>query len=203
MGTSAIADSRYTRTVYISTDISRIPQTADIVAGRINGPYQVPVTDWQLFPDSALITVDALGVSPESGDVLDLASGDATTGLVKDWIDAHDQARFYTPGVRCTVAQYGQLAAALEPGSWAPWVVYGVGRSKWDGVMVLENAQLATTAGAAVWTGTVTDPAWHPCPPATRDLRDAYDHANPHQARLRAGLPLQTSARSRARGNPK
>jgi hypothetical protein len=85
VGASSIADSGATRRIYISTDISRIPVTADAVAGRINGPYQVKATDWQLFSGSALVAVDALGISPEAADVLDLYSGNATLADLGPW----------------------------------------------------------------------------------------------------------------------
>lgn len=203
MGASSIADDRYTRTVYVSTDISRIPRNAAAVAGRINGPYQVPASDWQLFPNSALITLDAMGISPEASDVLDIYSGDATLDQLISWWEKHTAARSLKPGVRIGAEDAARVHELLPPQHCALWVVAMGGLDTFPGATVVENRQMAAPTGALVTTGTMLDPQWMPTPPADPHQRRAFDSEHAHMTRLRRNLPLQNSGPSRGTGNKK
>jgi hypothetical protein len=197
VGDTSIADSGTTRRIYISTDISRIPHLADVVAGRINGQDRVPAADWQLFPHSALVAVDALGTSPGAADVLDLYSGNATLADLGAWWDTHVATRSLKPGVRVAAEDAAQVHRLLPPQHCALWVVAYGEASTFPGATVVENTVLAVTAGAQVTSGIVLDPEWMPTPPKGRTARAVYDVEHAHMARMRAGLPLQSSGPSR------
>jgi hypothetical protein len=197
VGASSIADSGATRRIYISTDISRIPVTADAVAGRINGPYQVKATDWQLFSGSALVAVDALGISPEAADVLDLYSGNATLADLGPWWDRHVAARSLKPGVRIDAAQAAAVHRLLPPQHCALWVVAHGTASTFPGATVVENAVMASVSGAQVTTGVILDPRWMPTPPTGKTARAVFDAEHRHMSAMRRALPLQSSGPAR------
>ncbi|MGH6657239.1 MAG: hypothetical protein ACRDVE_18805 [Actinocrinis sp.] len=74
-----------TRTMYDGVDASRLPVTAQLVGGYVDGNYRWSGADWARFPHSVKVRI-AVFDSTNDGHVLDVEPGDATPAQSVDWV---------------------------------------------------------------------------------------------------------------------
>lgn len=127
------------RTCYDGVDASRLPTTAQLVAGYVDGRYRWSDADWARFPNSVKIRI-AVFSETDDGHVLDVEPGNATPAQSVDWVLMRRKAgadptvymnsstwptvraAFKSRGVaepHYWVAQYDNSAAAIPAGAVA------------------------------------------------------------------------------------
>ncbi len=74
-----------TRTMYDGVDASRLPTSAQLVAGYVDGLYKWSSADWARFPRSVKVRV-AVFSQTNDGQVLDVEPGNATPAQSVDWV---------------------------------------------------------------------------------------------------------------------
>lgn len=74
-----------TRTMYDGVDASRLPVSAQLVAGYVDGLYKWSDADWARFPKSVKARI-AVFSSTDDGHVLDVEPGNATPAQSVDWV---------------------------------------------------------------------------------------------------------------------
>lgn len=76
-----------TRTMYdgINTDAAKIPTTAELVAGYVDGLYAWSAADWARFPNSVKVRI-AVFSTTNDGEVLDCEPGNCTPAQSVDWV---------------------------------------------------------------------------------------------------------------------
>ena len=84
-----------TRTMYDSTTPAAIPNSAEMVAGYINGDFTWTKEEWASFKGAAKVQISVKAVN--EGHVLDIETGDATPDEAPGWIKARRQAGHERP----------------------------------------------------------------------------------------------------------
>lgn len=74
-----------TRTMYDGVDASRLPTSAQMVAGYVDGLYRWSDADWARFPNSVKVRI-AVFSQTDDGHVLDVEPGNATPAQSVDWV---------------------------------------------------------------------------------------------------------------------
>ena len=74
-----------TRSMYDGIDATRLPTTAALVAGYVDGLYAWSAADWARFPASVKVRI-AVFSSTNDGEVLDVEPGNATPAQSVDWV---------------------------------------------------------------------------------------------------------------------
>lgn len=89
------------RTMYDSATGMTIPAHATVVAGYIDGVYKWTTAEWDRFTHALKIEI-AISASLNSGDVLDIETGDATPEQAEGWIKLRKAAGYYRPTIYCS-----------------------------------------------------------------------------------------------------
>lgn len=74
-----------TRTMYDGVDATRLPTSAQLVAGYVDGLYRWSADNWARFPHSVKVRV-AVFSQTNDGQVLDVEPGNATPAQSVDWV---------------------------------------------------------------------------------------------------------------------
>jgi len=74
-----------TRTMYDGVTATRLPVSAALVGGYVDGLYAWSASDWARFPHSVKVRI-AVFPSTNDGHVLDVEPGDATPAQSVDWV---------------------------------------------------------------------------------------------------------------------
>ncbi|MGH3437143.1 MAG: hypothetical protein ACRDRN_11830 [Sciscionella sp.] len=74
-----------TRTMYDGIDAARLPVTAQLVGGYVDGNYRWSATDWARFPHAVKVRIAVFG-DTDDGHVLDVEPGNATPAQSVDWV---------------------------------------------------------------------------------------------------------------------
>jgi hypothetical protein len=74
-----------TRTMYDGVTATRLPVSAAVVGGYVDGQYAWSAADWARFPRSVKVRI-AVFPSTNDGHVLDVEPGDATPAQSVDWV---------------------------------------------------------------------------------------------------------------------
>jgi hypothetical protein len=74
-----------TRTMYDGVDATRLPTSAQLVAGYVDGLYRWSDANWARFPHSVKVRV-AVFSQTNDGQVLDVEPGNATPAQSVDWV---------------------------------------------------------------------------------------------------------------------
>ena len=88
-----------TRTMYDSVTPAAIPADAQMVAGYLDGEYAWTSQDWARFAGAVKITITITATN--QGDVLDVETGDATSGQAPGWIKARRMSGHNQPTIYC------------------------------------------------------------------------------------------------------
>jgi len=74
-----------TRTMYDGVDASRLPTSAQLVGGYVDGLYAWSADDWARFPNSVKVRI-AVFADTNDGEVLDCEPGNCTPAESVDWV---------------------------------------------------------------------------------------------------------------------
>ena len=88
-----------TRIMYDSVTPAAIPADAQMVAGYLDGEYAWTPDDWRRFPNAVKITITITATT--QGDVLDVETGDATSGQAPGWVKARRMSGYVQPTIYC------------------------------------------------------------------------------------------------------
>jgi hypothetical protein len=73
---------------------------AAMVAGYVNGSYAWTQAEWDLFPHAVKVRI-SVTASANTGDVLDVESGNATPAQTAGWIQRRKASGYYRPTIYC------------------------------------------------------------------------------------------------------
>lgn len=148
------------------------------VAGYDNGRYAWSPEQWALFPgaDHVHISVTA---SADTGDVLDVETGDATPAQARGWIEMRHAAGLYRPTVYCSKgvvpevrAATGSLILGKDYDIWVAWYTSATPPPVPPGLPAAQFAAWQYEATTGYDANRVLDPNWphrlpdHPAPVA-------------------------------------
>jgi hypothetical protein len=111
-----------TRTMYDSVSAAKIPTTAVMVAGYVDGLYKWSVSDWNRFPRAVKVQI-AVFATTNLGQVLDVERGNATPAQAPTWV-VKRRALGVDPTVYCSESAWPAVRAAFrsqgipEPHYW-------------------------------------------------------------------------------------
>lgn len=111
-----------TRTMYDGVDASRLPVSAQLVAGYVDGLYKWSDADWARFPSSVKVRV-AVFSNTNDGHALDVEPGNATPAQSVDWVlmrrgSGFDPTVYMNLSTWPTVRAAFQARGVAEPHYW-------------------------------------------------------------------------------------
>ena len=111
-----------TRTMYDGVDATRLPTSAQLVAGYVDGLYTWSAANWARFPKSVKVRV-AVFSQTNDGQVLDVEPGDATPAQSVDWVLMRrragvDPTVYMNSSTWPTVRAAFQARGVAEPHYW-------------------------------------------------------------------------------------
>lgn len=160
-----------TRTMYDSVDVSKIPRTAKMVAGYVNGRYKNYDILRAQFPDAICVPI-ATQASVNDGIVLDVERYDATPQQAPDWVQRRRALGFdptvYTPFFQWSVVrQEFRKQSVPEPNYWV---------AKWDNsAVVLPGAVAKQYGGLAGYDLSIVEDYWPGVDDMTPNQSAAFD----------------------------
>lgn len=107
-------------TMYDSVTPANIPESAQVVAGYIDGDYAWPRQAWNRWPDAEKVLITVTGLL--YGNVADVENGDMTPGQAADWLRAKQRAGMRGCTVYCSLGNLGPLLAACRGLRYYLWV---------------------------------------------------------------------------------
>ncbi|HEY1706401.1 MAG TPA: peptidoglycan-binding domain-containing protein [Trebonia sp.] len=132
-------------TMYDSVTPARIPSSASIVAGYVDGEYAWTAADWGLFPKAKHVRISINGTG-NLGDVLDVEKGNATPADTPGWIARRKAAGLARPSIYCSLSTVPAVRKAT--GALQLDTAYDIWVADWTGKSHELEAPLP---GAAVW----------------------------------------------------
>lgn len=111
-----------TRTMYDGVDASRLPTTAQLVAGYVDGLYKWSDANWARFPNAVKVRV-ACFAGTNDGHALDVEQGNATPAQSVDWVLMRrragvDPSVYMNTSTWPTVRSAFQARGVAEPHYW-------------------------------------------------------------------------------------
>jgi hypothetical protein len=124
--------------MYDGVDASRLPTTAQMVAGYVDGLYRWSDADWARFPNSVKVRI-AVFSTTNDGHVLDVEPGNATPAQSVDWVLMRrkagvDPAVYMNTSTWPVVRSAFQARGVTEPHYWV---------AQYDGVAVIPAGTIA------------------------------------------------------------
>lgn len=108
------------RTMYDSVDASKIPATAQLVAGYVDGHYAWSAADWERFPGLPQVRI-AVYSTTDDGNCADVETGDMAPADVVGWVQRR-RAAGLDPSVYTSLDNWERVQAAFEyAGEPAPY----------------------------------------------------------------------------------
>ena len=111
-----------TRTMYDGVDATKLPVSAQLVAGYVDGLYAWSDANWARFPNSVKVRV-AVFAQTNDGQVLDVEPGNATPAQSVDWVLMRrragvDPTVYMNTSTWPTVRDAFQARGVREPHYW-------------------------------------------------------------------------------------
>ena len=111
-----------TRTMYDGVTASKLPVSAQLVGGYVDGLYRWSAADWARFPRSVKVRI-AVFASTNDGHVLDVEPGNATPAQSVDWVlmrrrAGADPTVYMNTSTWPTVRSSFQARRVAEPHYW-------------------------------------------------------------------------------------
>lgn len=164
-----------TRTMYDGVDATRLPTTAQMVAGYVDGLYKWSDANWARFPRSVKVRI-AVFSQTNDGQVLDVEPGNATPAQSVDWVLMRrragvDPTVYMNTSTWPTVRSAFQARGVAEPHYWV---------AQYDGVASIPAGAIGKqyvndeangwdlSVIADHWPGIDPNPAPHPPTPIFR-----------------------------------
>lgn len=127
-----------TRTMYDGVDATKLPVSAQLVAGYVDGLYRWSDANWARFPNSVKVRV-AVFSQTNDGQVLDVEPGDATPAQSVDWVLMRrragiDPSVYMNASTWPTVRSAFQARGVPEPHYWV---------AQYDGVATIPGGAVA------------------------------------------------------------
>jgi hypothetical protein len=113
--------------MYDSTSASDIPDTAEMVAGYVDGAFAWSDADWARFPNATKVRI-ATQPGTDDGDVLDVELGDATPAQAPAWIRMRQAAGIVQPTIYCAAFAVDQVRQACQGLLFWLWVADWTGQ---------------------------------------------------------------------------
>jgi LysM repeat protein len=127
-----------TRIMYDSVDPNRIPASAEMVAGYVDGRYANLALMRARFPHALLVGI-AVSAHTDDGEVLDVEQGDATPNGAVSWVQIRRRSGA-TPTIYTSASEWPSVKAAFQAAGIAEpyyWI------AKWDGVVSIPKGAIA------------------------------------------------------------
>lgn len=127
-----------TRTMYDGVDATRLPTSAQLVAGYVDGLYRWSDANWARFPNSVKVRV-AVFSQTNDGHALDVEPGNATPAQSVDWVLMRrragvDPTVYMNTSTWPTVRSSFQSRGVAEPHYWV---------AQYDGVASIPGGAVA------------------------------------------------------------
>lgn len=117
-----------TRTMYDSTTVSDVPETATMIAGYVDGNYRTVDALHERFPKAKIVTVTVLGTP--GANVCDTEPGNIGIAAAARWA-AGEVAAGRHPTLYCMASQWPQVKAAVKANGVTGKVSYWI--AQYDG----------------------------------------------------------------------
>lgn len=126
-----------TRTMYDGVDATRLPTSAQLVAGYVDGLYKWSDANWARFPNSVKVRV-AVFSQTNDGQVLDVEPGNATPAQSVDWVLMRrragvDPSVYMNTSTWPTVRSAFQARGVAEPHYWV---------AQYDGIATIPSGAI-------------------------------------------------------------
>lgn len=168
-----------TRTMYDGVDATKLPVTAQLVAGYVDGLYAWSAANWARFPNSVKVRV-AVFSQTNDGHVLDVEPGNATPAQSVDWVLMRrsagvDPSVYMNTSTWPTVRSAFQARGVAEPHYWvaqydnvATIPAGAVAKQYYNNNALGYDLSIVADSWPGVDTGPVVQP---PQPPQARPVR--------------------------------
>ena len=155
--------------MYDGVDATKLPVTAQLVAGYVDGLYAWSAANWAMFPNSVKVRV-AVFSTTNDGHVLDVEPGNATPAQSVDWVLMRRQAGA-DPSVYMNASTWPTVRSAFQARNVAEphyWV------AQYDNVATIPSGSVAKqyynnnalgydlSIVADYWPGVDSSPVVHP-----------------------------------------
>lgn len=139
--------------LFDSTDAAAIPETAEAIAGYVDGRWPTYAAMRTRFPHAYAVAITVTGDT--AADVIDCERGDATPQQAVQWVREMRRLGHWAPGIYASVSAWPELLRLLSLGGverdhFRCWTAHWTGRPhRCD-----ESCQrgFLTRAGATQWT---------------------------------------------------
>jgi hypothetical protein len=150
--------------MYDSTNAAAIPQTAEIVAGYVDGLYRWSDADWARFPNAQKVRIAVLATTND-GLVLDVEAGNYPASAAPGWIRMRQGNGLARPTIYCSrigTPGYGMadVQAACVGLQYDLWI------ADWTGSQHMVSGSVATqyaspgTGSGGAYDLSVTNGMW-------------------------------------------
>lgn len=160
---------------------------AAMVAGYVNGDYAWTQADWDLFPHAVKVQI-TITASANTGDVLDVESGNATPDQTAGWIKQRKASGYYRPTIYCNLSTVP--AVRVGTGAYILGEDYDIWVADWTGSaheVTAPGPGAAVACSATQYENT-----------ANYDVSAVYDDGWPHRT-----APVTTPKPTKPPAQPK
>jgi hypothetical protein len=163
------------RTMYdaIGQNADVLPDTADMVAGYVQGQFAWTSGDWARFPKAAHVRVATLSEDWPAASVVDSEVGALTPAQCRGFVTGRDEFRPHTATVYRDWAGLPQLLRACAGLTYDLWLAWWIGHAPNGDDIARVRSVLPDTVSLVAWqyanlglydVSAVLDPDWHPEP---------------------------------------
>lgn len=107
-------------TMYDSATPAKIPASAQVVGGYIDGDYAWSESDWDRFPDADKVLITVTGAV--RANVADVENSDMTPAQAKEWIETKQSRGLRGCTIYCARANLDKIWAACRGLAYYVWV---------------------------------------------------------------------------------
>lgn len=106
--------------MYDAVTAANIPESAQVVAGYIDGGYAWSSEDWNKFPHATRVLITVSGSL--TGNVADVENGDLSPSQAAGWIKAKQDKGLHGRTIYCNRSSLDAIWAACRGHSYYVWV---------------------------------------------------------------------------------
>ena len=106
--------------MYDAVTPHNIPESAEVVAGYVDGNFAWPPEAWHRWPDALKVLITVFGST--EGNVADVESGNMTPGEARKWIEAKHREGMHESTVYCSRSILEEVRAACRGLDYSIWV---------------------------------------------------------------------------------
>jgi hypothetical protein len=106
--------------MYDAVTPRNIPESAEVVAGYVDGNYAWPPEAWHRWPGALKVLITVFGST--KGNVADVESGNMTPGEARKWIEAKHREDVHESTVYCSRSVLEEVRAVCRGLDYFIWV---------------------------------------------------------------------------------